>query len=137
MSRKIFIIVVLFQLFLSVGCSQNVKVTGNVTFTDGEPVKFGSVVFETPKNSYSARLNQDGFYSIGDTKDGAGIPEGDYKIWLAGTDEITETGSDENIETTTKPRVNSKYTNADKSGLKLEVKRGAKQKFDFKVERPE
>jgi hypothetical protein len=127
------------QILLFVGCSQNVKVSGNVTFTDGEPVTFGSVVFETPKNCYSARLNQDGFYSVGDTKDGAGIPEGEYKIWLAGTDEIIETNKkgDENVETTVIPRIHPNFTKPDTSNLKLEVKRGRKVKFDFKVEKTE
>jgi hypothetical protein len=137
MLKKIISIYFSLQILLFVGCSQNVKVSGKVTFPDGEPVKFGSVVFETPKNCYSARLNQDGFYSIGDTKDGAGIPEGEYKIWLSGTDEIIETNKENNNVETTKPRVNSKFTKPETSNLKFEVKRGKKLKFDFNVEKAE
>ncbi|MDR1483471.1 MAG: carboxypeptidase-like regulatory domain-containing protein [Planctomycetaceae bacterium] len=135
MLKRFFIVYFSLQLIFVAGCSQNINVSGHVTFSDGEPVSFGSVVFETPKNCFSARLNDKGFYSVGDTKDGAGIPAGEYKIWLSGTDEEIKTGKNENDEIISKPRIHKKYTRPDSSGLTFEVKRGGEPNFDFKIER--
>jgi hypothetical protein len=70
------LIVCLFAL----GCNQNVKVTGTVTYSDnGDPVKFGTVVFTGEKEFARGTIN-DGKYSVGLIKDGEGIPPGTYTV---------------------------------------------------------
>jgi hypothetical protein len=140
MKKRLLLIYILLILSVSIGCSKNIKVTGHVTFTDGEPVNFGSVCFETSENTYSARLDKNGYYSIGDTKDGAGIPEGAYRIWLSGTvltEDIPNKNNDGYFEVKETMRVHPKYTLPNHDSLKFEVKRGGKTTFDFTVERPD
>jgi hypothetical protein len=62
------------------GCSQNVKVTGKVTYSDnGDPVKFGTVIFTGEKEFGQGTIN-DGKYSVGLSKDGEGILPGTYTV---------------------------------------------------------
>jgi hypothetical protein len=65
---------------VALGCSRNVSVTGTVTFSDnGEPVKFGMVLFTGEKN-IGRGVIKDGKYSIGLARDGEGIPPGTYTV---------------------------------------------------------
>ncbi|MDR1140552.1 MAG: carboxypeptidase-like regulatory domain-containing protein [Planctomycetaceae bacterium] len=116
------------------GCSDKIKISGNVTFTDGKPVDFGLVVFESPKESFSGRLDQNGHYTINE-----GIPAGTYKIWLSGTallEEIPQKGNSEAFDTKTTVRVASKYTNPNSTDLTFEATHSENKTFDFTVERP-
>jgi len=62
------------------GCSQKVKVSGTVTYSDtGEPVKFGTVIFNGENLVGRGAINN-GRYSVGLIKDGDGIPRGTYTI---------------------------------------------------------
>ena len=62
------------------GCSQYVKVSGTVTYSDtGEPVQFGSVLFENEQEGGRGTI-ENGKYSVGRIKDGDGIPPGTYTI---------------------------------------------------------
>jgi hypothetical protein len=64
----------------ALGCSQNVKVTGKVTYSDnGEPVGAGVVIFTGEKEIGQAAI-KDGRYSIGRINDGDGIPLGTYTV---------------------------------------------------------
>ena len=64
----------------TLGCSQNVKVTGKVTYSDtGEPVGFGVVMFTGDKEIGQAAIKE-GKYSVGLIKDGEGIPPGTYTV---------------------------------------------------------
>ena len=66
--------------FFTLGCSQNVKVSGTVTYSDtGEPVKFGTVVFNGEGLVGRGAINN-GKYSVGRINDGDGIPRGTYTI---------------------------------------------------------
>ena len=135
----------LLLFLLLAGCSRNIKVTGHVVFDDGEPVSFGSVVFETPKDSFTGKLDQQGRYAIGDTKDGTGIPPGDYTVWLSGTalqrvsaaKGNSEDGGSEGFESEETPRVHSKHTSPHSpDALKFSATPGGSKTFDFTVERP-
>jgi hypothetical protein len=122
------------------GCSDKIKISGNVTFMDGEPVGFGSVVFESPKESFSGRLDQNGYYTIGISNDGKGVPAGTYKVWLSGTalvEEIQQKGNHKGFDSKVTVRVASKYTNPNSTNLKFEVKHDGSKKFNFTVERPD
>ncbi|GHT26901.1 hypothetical protein FACS18942_05220 [Planctomycetales bacterium] len=137
---------------LLAGCSQNVKITGQVKFNDGEPVRFGLVSFSDDKNSFYARIDNGGRYALGVTADGTGIPEGEYTVWLSGTAELKEipvkskkkkvnsgeeTDDDVMYEGVETPRVHPKYTSPQSpDALKFTVKKGGAKTFDFTVERP-
>ncbi|MDR2707039.1 MAG: hypothetical protein LBC02_14800 [Planctomycetaceae bacterium] len=140
MKKLILLVFTTFLFMVICGCSDKIKISGNVTFTDGEPVGFGSVVFESPKESFSGQLDPNGHYAIGINNDGKGIPAGTYKIWLSGTalqEEIPQKGDGEAFDTKTTVRVASKYTNPDSTDLVFEVVRNGNKTFDFTVERPD
>ena len=64
----------------TLGCSQYVKVSGTVTYSDnGEVVKSGTVVF-TGEKEIAQGIITDGKYSVGRIKDGDGVLPGTYTI---------------------------------------------------------
>jgi hypothetical protein len=123
-----------------IGCSNKVKISGTVTFSDGEPVNFGCVCFDNNGKTYYGYLDNKGHYSPGELKDGDGVPCGNYKIWLSGT-VLSEEILDKEGESTGKSydtfRVTEKYTSPKTTDLKFEVKHGGSKTFDFTVERPD
>jgi hypothetical protein len=140
--KNFFPVFILFLLLLT-GCSDKVKITGQVKFTDGEPVNFGQVIFDGNGKSLFGHLDKTGHYSPGEIRDGDGVPYGTYKVWLAGTvlsEEGKETGKGENAVRSSEfketYRVDEKYTSAGKTDITFEVKKGGAKTFDFTVERP-
>jgi hypothetical protein len=79
MHKVIFTILIL-GLLVFAGCSSKVRISGNVTFPDGEPLTVGAVCFETPENSFIGRLDKNGHYSVGENNNGDGIPQGTYTV---------------------------------------------------------
>jgi len=73
-----------FCVLLAAGCGGNVKVTGKVTFPDGEPLTTGQVVFENEKISAMGKLTGDGTYTLGTDKESNGIPKGQYRVYITG-----------------------------------------------------
>ncbi|MDR3232281.1 MAG: carboxypeptidase-like regulatory domain-containing protein [Planctomycetaceae bacterium] len=136
MVMRVFLLILLFVL---TGCSQNLKVTGTVTFSDdGSPLPHGAVVFETKAKSFMGRLDKQGRYSIGVEKDGTGIPPGNYKVWLTSTDlEKSDTTDPESESVITTQTVDLQYTTPDNSPLSFEVRKNGPRKFDFVVDRPQ
>ncbi|MDR2755733.1 MAG: hypothetical protein LBC20_08515 [Planctomycetaceae bacterium] len=144
--KRLFLFIDILLLCVLSGCSNYIKITGQVKFVDGEPVNFGYVVFETPENSFTGALDAQGHYAIGVNKDGTGIPPNEYTVWLAGTASVKYTtikkskndeSDDETFDSEETPRVHSKYTSPHSAdALKFEVKRGGEKTFDFTVERP-
>jgi hypothetical protein len=130
--------VVIFLFFLMLmGCSNRVKISGTVTFDDGEPLTRGSVCFRAENGTtYQGYLNKSGYYAPGELRDGDGIPAGTYKVWVAGTDESLEiqgkNGSVSQFQIIV--HVDPQYTSPDTGKLSFEAKRGGTKKFDFTVE---
>jgi len=112
-------------LFLfALGCSsENVKGTGTVKYSSGEPVPGGVVLFVTSTNQYSGEI-ANGEFTLGGIRPGDGLPPGNYKVCVVGHD-ATDT-----------PYVATKYSNADASGISFEVQKGAQNVFDIVVEKP-
>ncbi|GHT26926.1 hypothetical protein FACS18942_05300 [Planctomycetales bacterium] len=139
---KNFFPVLIVLLTLLTGCSDKVKITGQVKFDDGEPVNFGQVIFDGNNKSFFGNIRKDGHYAPGEIKDGDGVPYGTYKVWLAGTvlsEEGKEIGEGENssrADAKETYRVNEKYTSAGKTDITFEVKKGGAKTFDFTVGRP-
>ncbi|MDR1925079.1 MAG: hypothetical protein LBQ66_11970 [Planctomycetaceae bacterium] len=74
----------LFVPFFVTGCSQNVRVEGTVSFSDGTTIDRGQVVFENDAKTYIGKIRKDGSFSVGVYKDGEGIPKGQYRAAVAG-----------------------------------------------------
>ncbi|MDR0611763.1 MAG: hypothetical protein LBG58_16780, partial [Planctomycetaceae bacterium] len=89
MRKKILIISVLWLIFCFTGCDGKTKISGTVKFSDGTPITKGNVVFDNGNESYFGTIKNDGTYVTGGNKQIEGIPDGNYKVWLAQT-EIAE-----------------------------------------------
>jgi len=74
------------------GCSDNVKVKGKVTLTDGTPLALGEVIFE--RDTFSARgdIKSDGTYVMGTLKENDGVPKGEYVVYIRGATSVGESG---------------------------------------------
>ncbi len=113
-------------LLLLIGCGQNVKLTGKVTFSDDDsPLTVGFVCFE--KADFFARgpIESDGTYTMESLRPGDGLPLGRYSVYIAGL-ESDDGGSDAPID--------RKFFAAASSGLSCEVTSATKT-FDFQVDR--
>ena len=136
-----------FCILLAAGCGGNVKVTGTVTFTDGEPLTTGQVVFENEKISAMGKLSDDGTYTLGTDKENNGIPKGQYRVYITGA--VTY-GDPPQVPAATggaySPTGNSgllpasislidrKFRSAETSGLEADVK--GPMTYDITVGRP-
>ena len=119
------------------GCSQKVKVSGTVTYSDtGEPVKFGMVIFNGEKEVGRGAI-KDGKYSIGLLKDGDGVLPGTYTIssdslYIPAPPKVAMTGMDgKRIGTTQQSHERELYYT--KEPKTMEIKRS--MTYDFTVER--
>ena len=116
----------LFLLFALSGCgpSNHVSGSGTVKYDSGEPVPNGTVVFRTDQHQFTGEIASDGTFRLGGLKPGDGLPPGTYKVIVLGFD------------TNDKPVVDEKFSDASKSGLSFEVKKGEKNHFDVVVGKP-
>ncbi|MDR3196376.1 MAG: hypothetical protein LBU34_00785 [Planctomycetaceae bacterium] len=138
MRKNVFIVSILWLMFCLTGCSDKIKISGTVTFSDGTPITKGNVVFDNGTESYFGTIKSDGTYVTGGNKQIEGIPNGTYKVWLAQT-EITENISDAdghvasyNVTQT----VAKKFTSPNTTELTFEVKPDGQKTFDIVVEKP-
>ena len=117
-----------------IGCSQNVPLSGKVTFSDdGSPVPFGNVFFMTPTTVAQAGIREDGTYTVGSMKETDGMPRGEYKVYLV-VEQLTTRevgGQSENVYTSL---IDSKHTNPETSGLTFTAD-GKTRTFDIQVDR--
>jgi hypothetical protein len=74
----------LFVVLLLSGCDSKQRLTGTVTFSDGEPLTVGTVVFSTPTFISRANIGSGGTFKVGTTTEGDGIPPGTYKVYVVG-----------------------------------------------------
>ena len=125
-------------LTLIVGCSDNVGLKGTVTFSDDDsPVTAGTVAFRKDGKIARGDINKNGKYVVGFEKESNGLPPGKYEVFLTGTDKVTATLTNKEMETydyVYEPLLDKKYENPETSGLSLEVTASTKV-FDIKVDR--
>jgi hypothetical protein len=135
---KSFSLVVLLSCLLLTGCGNGTKITGTVKLSDGTPVTKGQVVFDNGTESYFGTIKSDGTYVTGGNKTVEGIPNGHYKVWLAGTETAeNQFGADGTVTSyTVTQTVAKKYTSPNTTDLKFEVKPGGTKTFDITVEKP-
>lgn len=82
---QLFALLSVFMLAVCVGCGGNAKVTGKVTFSDGTPVTFGTIIFSNDTTICKGEINEKGEYAMRTFKPGDGVPKGTYKIYITDT----------------------------------------------------
>jgi hypothetical protein len=122
---------VLFALGMLTGCggSDRAMVSGTLLYQDGAPLVGARVIArsnETGKSAYG-QTNASGYYELGGSTQGDGIPPGEYYVV------VTEDLGDENNRRP--PTIHNKYRNPATSGLSLNVKAGEKVVLDAKLDR--
>ncbi|MCL2120336.1 MAG: carboxypeptidase-like regulatory domain-containing protein [Planctomycetaceae bacterium] len=111
-------------LLFSWGCnSDNVKGTGTVKYSSGEPVPGGMILFVASANQYSGEI-VNGQFTLGGVRPGDGLPAGNYKVCITGRDAAEQ------------PYVAVKYSSVETSGISFEVQKGVKNDFEITVEKP-
>lgn len=79
-------ILVWLMVFASRGCGEaripTYPVRGRVVFTDGSPVKTGTIVFESTeyRKDSTGRINEDGSFVLGTYESEDGAPAGDHRV---------------------------------------------------------
>ena len=71
-----------FVILAFVGCSQNVKLGGKVTFPDGEPLTSGMIIFSNDDFLARAEIRSDGTYDVGSLAQKDGLPPGTYRVYI-------------------------------------------------------
>ncbi|MDR1479921.1 MAG: hypothetical protein LBJ00_13385 [Planctomycetaceae bacterium] len=125
------ILFIFLVLFLCIGCSSKVKVSGKITFSDdGSPLTKGTVCFQTGTFVARGNLQSDGVYRMSSVNKNDGLPSGTYRISVINA--VDGLGEDDAVQT---PLIDPKYNNIDTSGITFEVTSSSKR-FDFTVDRP-
>jgi len=137
-------LVLLLCVLVATGCDRNVKVTGNVAFSDGKPLSTGQVVFENEKISAMGKLSEDGSYTLGTDKENNGLPRGKYRVFITGAvtyGEAPPLPTDMyGRRTSVSPLapsislIDRKYLSVETSGLEVDIQ-GART-YDITVEKP-
>ena len=126
----------LLVLICAVGCGNQIKVGGKVTFSDdGAPLTTGTVYFTTDAFEARGSLRADGTYAISSIKEGDGIPPGKYRIYVGDAFERVKVGEGENALERVIPLIAPKFASATDSGLEYEVN-SSNRTFNFTVDRP-
>jgi hypothetical protein len=139
MFKLIQIYFLLFGLSVIAGCGQpTVQFSGTVTFSDGSPVTFGTVNFDSGTHTFLGHIDANGRYAPGINQQGRGIPEGIYRVWLTGTETGNNVTSSDGTITQGKatPNIDAKFCQPATSGLTFEAKPNGVKTFDIVVERP-
>ena len=119
------------------GCSNKIKVGGTVHFDDGTPLDVGEVYLSNGTFMFSGSIQPDGTFSLGELKDGDGIPPGNYRVWIAGANPLPPTIDEIQAGAVAAPlKIPVKYTDRDQSGLTFEAKPGGPKTIDIVVEKP-
>ena len=129
---NVFAALLCFSLFAFYGCGGSPRVHGTITFDNGELLKTGLVVFESSKANYQGDVQSNGTFSMGTTKNGQGIPPGEYKVYFQNAHEVTRI--DEENRPIYRPLLDNKFYSPETSELTCTVK--GKTKFDIHVTAP-
>lgn len=120
-------------------CNSKERLTGRVLFDDGQPLSFGTVYFSNDIMMYRGSIGKDGTFTIGELRDGDGIPPGKYKAWLEDVN-TWEPVLDKNGQRTEKiieqVVIKPKFAKRESSDISFEVKPGAKNRIEIVVSKP-
>ena len=126
-----FVIVFCFISLLTCGCGDP-KASGRITFSDGSPLTTGLVCFESEMNTYYGDVKPNGTFSMGKTKNGQGIPPGEYKVFFQNAQE--QIGADDENRPIYKNLLDDKFYSASTSDLTCKVNK--KTRMDIQVTGP-
>ncbi|MDR2115897.1 MAG: hypothetical protein LBP87_05910 [Planctomycetaceae bacterium] len=102
----------LFLLLLITGCSNHVKLSGKVTYSDGEPLKTGIIMFSKPDFLARANIRPDGTFDVGSLSSKDGLPPGKYKVFITGAIDavsvIEKDSGNKNSSPNSNPKSNAK-----------------------------
>ena len=124
MKPKLLLLLVVALSVSVIGCSGHVGLTGNVVYSDGEPVTMGEVQFYTPTFVARAVIRRDGTFVTGSYKDADGLPPGTYNIAVVSFDEAGNT------------LIDPKFADVRTSGLSITVDQTTRN-FEIVVDRPQ
>lgn len=107
------------------------RVEGTVTLKDGMPLANLRLMFECeqPRISARAATDESGHYRVGTLETGDGAPAGRYRVVVAEPPNADP-------DTVPTPRVHSKYSRFDTSGLEFTVEKG-NNTFNIQLDPPE
>lgn len=134
-------------LLLILGCTRNISLSGQVTYSDdGSPVTNGVICFEGKTRVARGEIQADGSYGIGTFSRSDGIPEGEYGIYFFGVESEKPingpipTGKQEMLSSwggkTRTPLIDEKYLSPKTSGLSIFVD-GKTSKYNISLDRHE
>ena len=89
-----------------------------LTFSDGNPVTFGVVIFTTETFQSSGEIKEDGSYRMGSVGTKDGVPPGEYKVYVGGA---TKPDPTDPIGMRRLRLVQDKYYDPEDSGLTITV----------------
>lgn len=132
MKRTIISVVVFLCILSMFGCSNgHVSLQGRVTYSDNdEPLETGTVCLVSPTRIAQGIIGENGRYIVGSYKQNDGLLPGDYRIYVAGSERLT----DPNNPMSAVPLIDPKFSQAKTSEIVLSVD-GKTKTFDFKVDR--
>ncbi|MDR1268779.1 MAG: carboxypeptidase-like regulatory domain-containing protein [Planctomycetaceae bacterium] len=117
-----------------IGCSNHVKLSGKVTYSDtGEPLESGTVIFLPESETFQARgeIEKNGSYVLATFKENDGLPPGNYRVYV---NSAYRYETRENAPTAEIRLVTDKFTSPETSGLVFKVDSSTRN-FDFQVDR--
>lgn len=118
-------------LLFAAGCGPNQKLTGKVTFPDGEPLTTGTVIFTKPGFISRSFIHPDGSFKVGTVKEGDGIPPGTYKVYIIQA--LAPVDPDDPESDAMKPLIDEKFASEDMTPLEITIP--GEKSFDITVER--
>jgi hypothetical protein len=128
-------------IFIFSGCSRNIPVHGNVSFSDGTPLRGGTVCFQNEILLSQGEIQSDGTFTLGTGKPNNGIPSGHYNVYISGAFQYEATPERKNefeplSEPKSTPLIEQKFMSPYTSGLSCDVTKGMKLPFNIVVEYP-
>jgi hypothetical protein len=145
-TNKNLLLLLLPLLLALTGCGNNIKLSGKVSYSDGEPLKTGIIMFSKQDFLARANIRSDGTYDVGSLSSKDGLPAGKYKVFITGAIEsviATEnvSGNAKNAMGEATPQKESfrtliavKYTAEETTPLEVEVP--GENVYNITVERP-
>lgn len=136
--KKSALFALLLCALISVGCSENVSITGKVTFSDDNaPAPNGIICFDSGANVARGTIKSDGTFKMGTLKEADGLPAGSYKVFFVDVREETgkaKTSDGSEGEPIYTSLIDSKYLSPDTSELTAVVNKDTKE-LNFSLDR--
>jgi len=135
MKQYTFFMLSLLICLVAIGCGKNYRLTGKVTFDDGEPATNGTVILQTGNFVARGEIKPDGSYIVSSEGTNDGLPSGEYKVSVQGIFRAPPPAAPGQMMPPLPVLVcDPKYTDPETSGLTCKVPAPG-NKFDIVLER--